>query len=112
MDGGMQDKGGPIHGSVAVDHLTGMVHQNQIADPHQPKGPGKGIDPEMVWIFRIPHGDMAGHAFAKARASKHPQGPGQVAEPIAPFLGQGFEPGRTLVNQGLGHELHAIDGVP
>ena len=55
---------------------------------------------------------MAGHAFAKARASKQPQGPCQVAEPIAPFFGQGFEPGRTLVDQGLGHELHAIDLAP
>ena len=105
MDGGMQHKGGPIDGPVAIDHLSGMVHQNQITHPHEPKGTGKGVDPEMVWIFRIAHGDMAGHAFAKARASKHPQGPGQVAEPIAPFLGPGCELGRTLVNQGLGNEL-------
>ncbi|MEY4841088.1 MAG: hypothetical protein RLZZ374_1996 [Cyanobacteriota bacterium] len=68
----MQDKGGPIDGPVAIDNLTGMVHQNQIADPHQPKGVAKGINPEMVWIFRIAHGDMAGHAFAEARATKHP----------------------------------------
>ena len=60
MDGGMQDKGGPIDGPVAIDHLTGMVHQNQVAHPHLPERPGKGIDPEQVWIFRIAHGDMAG----------------------------------------------------
>lgn len=55
---------------------------------------------------------MAGNAFAEARSSKPPEGTGQVAESIAPFLGKGCEPGRTLMDQGLGNKLLAIDLAP
>ena len=65
---------------------------------------GEGVHPEVVWIFRVPGGDVPGDPFAEAKAAKDAQGAGQPFLAVLSFLGQAAENWRALMPDVFGGE--------
>jgi len=109
VDGGMQHEGGPIDRPIADHHLTGVIHEQQVAHPHPVERQGKRIHPEVIGILRIAGGDVPGHPFPEPQLPEDPQRPGQPLLAMQPFLGGTAEARRREIAQGFGGEGDAVD---
>ncbi|MEY4362599.1 MAG: hypothetical protein RL391_1905, partial [Actinomycetota bacterium] len=76
----------PIHRHVAMDDFAMMIHEEKIADPHVAERQTERIDPEVIGLLGVAHGDVAGHALSETEPTEDAQGTGQALLAIEALL--------------------------
>ncbi len=86
---------GSVDRCLALDHLTLVVDEEQIADAHLAEAPAEGVDPEVVGTLRITHRDVPGNALGKAELAEDAQRSGELGLAVSPLVGDVVERRRT-----------------
>ena len=82
-------------------YLAMVVHQNQVRSADLAKMHAEGIDPEMIEMFGVAGGDVAGNAFIEPEAGEQAKRASQALFAILPLLGHGSESRRDRKVEGI-----------
>lgn len=70
---------GGIDPAVALDNISVVVDQQQVAHTDRRERLTERVDPEPVQMLGIPRGDVTAGAFVESPPCQDPQGGGQLA---------------------------------
>ena len=84
---------------AAVNHLAGVVDQDQVTLLDQREGHAERVDPEGVGVDGVAERDVAGHAFVKAQFAEDAEGEREAAFEV-------FALGVLVLEFGRGGEFH------
>ena len=76
---------------VALDDVTLVVDEDEIADPDVGEGLAERVDPEVVGPLRVAGRDVPGHALLVAEVGEQAEGGGQALLAVEAFLLDGIE---------------------
>src|SRR5260221_8225278 len=85
----MNGKGSRVHRMLALHHLSRFAHQNQVRGPDHGEIHAERVDPEVVRLFRVAGGDMAGDSFVIAELGEEAESGGQALFAVETFLFRG-----------------------
>ncbi len=120
VGGGDHIGAGGVHGGVdherrsvdrlgAVDDLTVVVDEDQIALADVAEAHPERVHPEHVGILGIADGDVAGDAFAEAELAEDAQCAGEVGLAVVALVLDVVERRDAVEPDGLGGELDPVD---
>src|SRR5258708_1676145 len=78
VDARMNGEGGRIDGSIALDHRSFVIHENQVGYAYMPEVQAKRVHPKMILPHWVARGDVAGHALVEAKEGEESKGGGQT----------------------------------
>ena len=64
---------GAVHHRVALDDLAGVVDADQVGDADVLEVHPERVDPEVVEVLGVAHGDVAGDALVEAELAEQPE---------------------------------------
>ena len=109
---GVNDKGGPVDGSLSDHDASVVTDQLEVRDLDLREGDAEGVDPEVIGELRISGRDVPGDALFEAQLAEDPKGASQALLAVEAFLFGVFEArirrqGHVADSKGLGCELRA-----
>jgi hypothetical protein len=91
MDARVNREGGGIDGVVAFHDFAMLIYQHEIRDANSSEVNAEGIDPEMIGVFGIASGDVAGDTFVVPVAGEEAERGGEALFAMTPFFRVGGE---------------------
>ena len=90
VHGGVDHEGRPIDGPSTFDHLSFVIHEDQVRDLNVAKVHAEGIDPEVVEQFGVARRDVTRDALGESQPAEYAQG---TRESLLAVLAFGFDRG-------------------
>ena len=69
----------------AVDHVAGVVDEDQVGLGHQAESAPEGVHPEAVGLHGVAEGDVAGDALVEAVFAEDAEGGSEAAFEVVSF---------------------------
>ena len=70
VNGRVDGEGGLVDRPTALDDLTAVVDQDQVAHSDLLEAHAEGIDPEVVEPFGVARGDVPGNSLVESQATE------------------------------------------